>query len=525
MVKDGVVLEEQKKGVNEAGFVTDENRVPLDLMNDLRRILMNNGIRDKRESIIELFEYEDPANWQRLNEILAQADVTPSKRKMVVDLWRRRTSDLDEATYEEQEQEDDGYVGYGGDMRDDRQAKKKRSPMAITPDDMANWQPGDYMKWAMDAQKYISNQQMMMGMLNKMFGSMGVGMDMGMGGGGNANARVPPELQAKLNRLEQLEEESRFQKAMEPILKRLDYMRAENEDKKPKADPMTEIKEMAVTMRLMETIGSKEGAEVLRMQMDERLEKMRLESQKSLEETRMRMEGMREQNSQLQLKSIQTEMGAKIDMMKQAYDIASQSKKEDLLSTITKAKEINEALKTITGDTKTPDDKKMEAIGSIIDNATKTLSPVLQTLAQNIGQPKPAAGPGNRMPSQMRGMQGQMQQPSGSIALPPLMPGQRAVAQCTAQGCTADIDVDPNKPIAQCLNCGASYHVTKQQQAITPVSQPQSPEALQQKRYQLLDLPREELDEAARQLNLVPEQHHTKEELVEALLRNRFGAA
>lgn len=509
ILRPGVVLEETGRTVNADGYVVDDvTKRPIDTYNVLRRILTNNGIRDKRESIVELFEYEDPRDINALDRILAMADVTKSKRQMVVSLWKHYVdSSTSEEGDEDMDESSETWMGMGSPIS----TKKKKSinPLTANPDEMVNWGPVEWGKFLMTTQRWAQAQKMQQQILNTVFTQMGFGSDGGGGSGGQGG--LPADVRAKLDRLSQLEDEKKFKDVIDPLVKEIRYLRAEKEDAERsgrKTSAIEEIKEFAMTQKLMETIGSKEGADIMRIQMEERLEKLRLNTEKDTKEAQLKAEQLARDNQQLQLKALQVEMGSKIDMLKQAAELATKSKADDLVETMKKAQEVVNTMKTFTG-ADDAEDKKMKAIAEIISTTANTLRPVLTEVAKNIGGPRPQMGPGA------------MQQHPSNIP-------NKVLVKCQTPGCGIDFEVDsktldPNNPIVQCPNCNSQYTLQRQnappQGTQQPVRYRLSEQEVQAQKTYFKGLPRMELDRIAATMGMKPENYPSSDMLVEDMMK------
>lgn len=494
-LQEGTTLEENTMMINDDGYNVPSQNKPIEQMNALRRILTNNGIRDRREAIVELFEYENIEDIDALDRILAMSDIAQNKRKFVVSLWEKYINSL---------------TGGSVDDKGTKQsAGKKKGIMDIGPDEMMNWGPAEYANYYMDLQKFNQARNMQMRMFDQMFGGITGGGETG------AKAKVDPEVQAKLDRLRAFEEQERLNKMMEPVVKELRYLRAEQEEKKEvKKSPIEDIKELAMMKQMMETLGSKEGAEVLRMQMDERIEKMRIEAQRETDRLRIDSEKAKEETRRLEIKNVETSMGAKIENLKSALELASATKKDDLMTTIKQAQEITMAMKNLTGDVETPEDKKMKMIAGVIDSAVQTMKPVVTEMARNMGNKGQVAPPQYGQPSGY--------QPQG-YGMSPSQQGQFVVTKCPTVGCGFEFNVDVTKDSAECPNCHTRYNVQPMAPPMVSGGMPSMGAgqiSSNQRKNVLRQLPREELDAAARQMGLTPELFTSTDSLIDEMLRS-----
>jgi hypothetical protein len=478
---------------------------PIDEMDALRRILFNNGVRDRRESIIELFEYEDPKNYEALKKILAMAEVSPRKQDLIVSLWSRYMDQMEGKPTDSVTSE-----------KEDIRKKLAKNPMDIRAGDMIDWTAADYGTYMLQMQKYMQAQQMQTKMLEQMFTSMGMSES-------RPNSKIPPEVQAQLDRLKTYEEQERMKQVIEPIVKELRYMRAEQDEKKGTKSPFEDMVEMAKMKQMMESLNSKEGAEMFRLQMEERLEKLRMEQQREMRDAQAKQELLKNDNQVLQLKTMEAAFGAKLDIVKAQLDVANTTKKDDLLSTLKQAQEITAAMKGLTGDQETPEDKKMRAISDIISSAAETLKPVAAAIGEGMMN-KNRMGPQQQMP-QNYGPPQRYAPPTANIPFVP--PGKSVIATCPTEGCGAEFQIDPTMPDCECPNCHTHYNV---QPMRGPAPSPgpgmpslgSNPGNMMARKQALLGLPDQELAAAAIQLNINPMMYQSKEQLVDEMLKARF---
>lgn len=569
ILREGTALEGSIKVTNGGGYTVEEG-TPIDLMNTLRRILTNSGVRDKRENVVELFEYEDPRDIAALDRILAMADVTISKRKMIVSLWRNQM--VAQGTQYEEDGSPSGIYG-------DSKKKPQANPMSARPEDMIDWGPGDWMQQMLTMKKMASALNMQAKMMEMFFGDSG--NSAGGMGGGSSNAKLPADVQERLRKAEALEAEvermreaERFQKQMEPVLSELRAIRSEREtvdtknpkiaaleaelDKikeaerrqkemepllreirtlramqeeaeekrgSPQKTPMEEFKEFSMMQAMMKSMGNPEAAEMFRAKADERIAMMKMEQEKEARMFQMEQERMRNENHTLQLQNVKTDMQAQLTIMQNQAALANRSKSDDLVSTIKQAQEVTQALKSIGGTTEpveSSDDKKMKAIGDIISSATQTMAPVLKELAKGMG----SKGGGQQM-----GQPG-MQAPNyGGQQMPPVPrnQGNKNLVSAQCSRCGNDFEADLSKPSATCSTCGATYQLSSQEPtaqapaaarpAPRPAPQASSGDTLMKKRQQLLSMDMSTLFEAANTMGVDTSTFESKEEIVEAMLR------
>lgn len=491
ILKEGTELDDgEVSEINSEGYRVPAEKKPIDMMNMLRRILTNNGVRDRRESIVELFEYEDIGDLDALKQILAMAEVSPRKQEMIVSLWAKNIAQLEGKKV-------DNTIGPDAVKR-----KLEKNPMDIKPGETMDWSANDWGTYMMQMRKYMDAQQMQQTMLKQMM--------QGYGGDDRPSARIPPEVQAQLDRLKAYEEQEKLNKVIEPLIKEIRYMRAEQDEKKAPKSPFEDLVEMAKMRQMMESLNSKEGAEFMRLQMEERLEKLRIEQQREIRDAQIKQEGLKNENQVLQLRAMEAAFGAKLDTLKTQLDVANTTKKDDLLTTLKQAQEITAAMKGLTGDQESPEDKKMKAISEIIQSAAETLKPVAAAMADGMMNKRAGGAPPGYAPPPQYG---------------PPMGGRQAPGRVSMScpNCNNVMSVDPTASHCECGQCHTEYNI----QPAVPASPPPMPSLgsnpgnSEARRQALIKLPDQELAAAAIQLNLNPSLYTNKEQLVDDMLRAR----
>jgi hypothetical protein len=505
------------------GFMADARDITnqVDVYQQLRVILDSFQVRDIREAIVDSFASEDnPGDIRRLRALLVGFGIQPSRVNLIVDRWARYMENIGEAVDDvEQEQ---------------KQKERKGNPLKANLDDMADWGPGEWMNFRLEMQK----RQMAMNMMTKMMDGMGMSsMDasaMGVNAPGN-QAQIPRDVQMRLDRLAQYEERDKLKEALDPVMRQLTNLRADVEDTRlkneqaPKKDSMAELMEMVKMQTLLANIGPGKGkdADVLRVQMEERIENKKMQMEKEYRELQAKLEAEKAANHTLEMRNIQVAMDAKIDNLKTLNEIATRDKGQDLESVINNALRMKETLAKFTGtaDTETDDDKKMKNIMGAIQGTVETLSPAIDKMAsgflisqQRNAQPA-ARGPPPPGPPQARSM------PTG-MAPPPRNPT-KSLARCTAEGCGREFEVDPSMPTAQCPGCYTVYDIgtgPKGPQEGHPSSSHSSAPVgdMGAKKDTLLRMDRASLEEVARGEGIDPEQYPTHEMLVDAMMGNAY---
>jgi hypothetical protein len=507
---EGAVLELPKPIVIEGGFVVDGRRSP-DIYNQMRIILDQNGILDARESIMDDFVYQDPTDIKNLSIRLAQFGLPPNKINIIINSWKR-------------------YMQSVGMMTQTDEAEKPKKPtidpLKATPADMSGWGIAEWMQYGMEIRRQKQAMEMQERMMKQVFGDSDEGMSMlGLGSPRSTGGRVPPEVQAQLDELKQYKERDKLKEVMDPLWKEIRALRGDMADtmenkNQPKKDSMADLVEMFKMKTMLSSLGTPEGnesAEKLRIAMEERVEKKRMEMQQEMNKLQLAMEQAKEEKHSLELKNLQTEMGAKIDTMKTLNEIANKDKAQDLEEVIAKAQRIQNMMKTLGGDTETDDDKKMKMIMGTLQGTVETLKGPIGDLAKGfmIGQQAKAQSVG------MGGGQApQGQYPSAPPGQrpPPRGTAKRTMATCPNPNCKADFEVDMNRPQAECPGCHSVYNIGGQQQDQgAPMGDANA------KRRTLMGMDRSALEDVARGDGIDPDQYPSQDSLVDAMLGNSYN--
>ena len=523
-LRDGEDYVPMKNELDPYGFmVPSEAARPLSQMGTLRRILENNGIKTSRETIVELFERKDPRDLNALAKILGLADIGPGKRGLILEAWKAYIEQSGGGTIETTPVQDDPY-DFGG------KKPPRRNPLQMSPDEMVDFTPMDWAKYAMDMRKLANATKMQQMAQEQIYEQLGLGIAPMGGGGGATTAKVPPEIQAKLDRLTQLEEDERLQKRMEPFIAE---MRKLQETKKGGSfGGIEDIREFALTTKLLESMGADKGAELLRTNLESKLQQQKIEADKEIKQTQMQMEQARDQNRVAEIKVMEANMKSEIQRLQTLYEVANTEKKKDLVQTINEAKAIVDTMKGITGnDAASAEKDKMDALVNIANSAMATMKPVLGEIARNWGGG--GRGPGGPGPGQSA--YAQQQNPQGPV-----------MAHCTTPNCGNDFVVDPSKKQAQCPKCQTIYDIEPtpgsappappprnlppqpqqaqqwQQQPLPSLGGRQEMNSIQQRRQALLGMDRRELDAAAQTMGINPSLYNTSEALVEEMLAHAF---
>ena len=494
------------------GYMADARdiNVSVDIYTQLRNILDSFGVADIREGIVDSFASEDnPTDIKRLKVLLTQAAVQPSRVNMIIDRWARYMTNIGMAVEEVEEEQ--------------KKRESKGNPLKASFDDMANWGPGEWMQFNQQMQK----QAMAMKMYNMMTQNMMAGMGFS---GGDMNAmgvpssqpqQLPREIQIQLDELKQFRERDKLKEALDPVMRTLNNLRADFEDTKqaaPKKDSMADLMDMVKMQQLLKTMGPQhdKDADVMRVQMEERIETKKMQMEKEYRELALRMEAAKEANHQLEMRNIQTEMSAKIDNLKTLNEVASRDKGQDLESVINNALRVQETLKKLQGDNETDDDKKMKTIMGAIQGTIESVAPSIDKMATGYMLSQQAKAAGARGPAGPP--PGRSNVPSGMGQRPPAPQNARPLAKCTNPECNREFEVDPNSPTAQCPGCYTVYNIGQGPQGGRQGPSQAPMGDTNAKRQTLLRMDRSALEEVARGDGIDPDQYPTHEMLVDAMM-------
>jgi len=420
-VPDGTDVEERTvdDGVETGGFITS-NTPPVDEYSALRQIMDNNGLNRSRESTISLFQHYDPEDTDALEEILKKQNITPSKRRMVVETYRANLGlgPTEDEEMEEKEKEEKS-----------RKAAMPKDPTSMTPAEIMSMTPQELMVWKQDLAKYqqaLQFQQQAMGMVYGTvsgFGSM-PGM---MPGYGQQQQTVPKEIQDALKELQELKEERRMQQMMQPVLQQMQAIQQQLvQSPAQKKDEFDDIYKKAMTFKMLDGLGGGKEIEQLRQEANERMERLRMENDRQ-----------KDMNSQLQIAAMKEIMGGKISQLENMLRNQA-TPKEALTKTINEALELQQTLQSLKGENANAanaEEKKMMALTDLVGKVTTNLQPVFMELAKGAGK-----GGQRSVPSS------QIEQELGP---------DETTFPCSK--CGATITVKGNPRSVACHACGAVY--------------------------------------------------------------------
>jgi len=418
---DGTDVEERTvdDGVETGGFITS-NVPPLDEYSALRQIMDNNGLNRSRESTISLFQHYDPEDTDALEDILKKQNITPSKRRMVIETYRANLGlgPTEDEEMEEKEKEEKS-----------RKATMPKDPTSMTPAEIMSMTPQELMVWKQDLAKYqqaLLFQQQAMGMV---YGTVsGFGAPGMMPGYGQQQQAVPKEIQEALKELQELKEERRMQQMMQPVLQQMQAIQQQlTQAPAQKKDEFDDIYKKAMTFKMLDGLGGGKEIEQLRQEANERMERLRMENDKQ-----------KDMNSQLQIAALKEVMGGKINQLESMLRNQA-TPKEALTKTINEAVELQQTLQSLKGENTTAasaEEKKMMALTDLVGKVTSNLQPVFMELAKGAGK-------------------GGQRAASSSPMVEPEAEADGSSFPCSK--CGAKIPVVGNPRVVTCPSCGAAY--------------------------------------------------------------------
>lgn len=525
---EGAVVDPPQPITLPGGFMGDMRDISaeVDVYQQLRNILDSFQVRDIREAIVDSFASgENPADVKRLKVLLTGFGVQPSRVNLIVDRWARYMDSIGMAVEDVEEEQ--------------RQKERKSNPLKANYEDMANWGPGQWAEYQMQMQKQAMGMKIQFMMMKNMMKSMDMSdMDMNsMGvnvpGAQQSSGQLPRDIQLRLERLDQYEQRDKLKEAIDPVMRAVQNLRADFDDTRqkaeqaPKKDSMAELMDMVKMQALLKNMGGHDkDAEVMRVQMEERIENKRMQQEKDLRELQMKMEAAKQENHALEMRNIQTQMEAKIDNLKTLNEIAARDKGQDLESVINNALRVQDTLKKLQGDNDSDDDKKMKNIMGTVQGLAESFSPAIDKMAQGflMNQQAKAQQVAPRMPSAV---------PAGRASLgggPPMSgmgqpgrpappPTSRKLATCTHEGCGIEFEINGTSNQAECPGCHTVYDIGYDAGQGRPSNGAPAGNTMA-KKDTLMKMDRPTLDEYARAQGIEPDQFPTHEMLVNALMGN-----
>ncbi len=511
---------------------------PIDIMHNLRIILANNGVARQREAIIELFREYPPDDMEGLERILDNAGIPVNKKELIMETWGRKMRVIPRSS---------GYV-----VPSARQEPKPVNPLTMTPADIMD-NPAKMMEWATAMQKYAMTQQMMMQMMQNIMPGMSMN-PMGQMKPADGHATLPPEVQAQLNELREMKEQSRQRDAMREFLKPMveeikdirrvvDGRSDGNGAKAPKTlmDYIAEIK-------MLEALGDngRQAADQLRMQMEEKMELARMERDKEMRQFDVQKENLRNQLSQAQIDGIKASFVSQVERLQDMLrEKETKGSRETIMSAIKEAQEMKQVIDQLGGAKSAEEDKKMEMYSEIIKAAAQVIAPVGQMLMQGVnGQPPRGPMPPVARPSPPR--------PSAPAPPPADGSGETWQFKCPKEGCGAEQTVVGTPDTLVCPACRSEF---RNREAPAPSSMMGAGGALgsetpmsimgqadsglkgmfpptlggevphdvvEARKAELMEYPQDSLEAIARQMGYDPSRYPTKDMLVEEIVRSRY---
>ena len=421
-IDDDVDTENDTPIMDRTGQFDDNSAVPIDVFAGLRRILDNNGLNHLREGIINMFQSYDTDNLGALEEILRDYNITPKKIKIVIKTYRANLGmkPMEDETVEEKEEK--------------LKKEMPKDPTAISTTEIMSMSPGELIQWQATLGKYKAALEFQSSAYQTMFGGVG-----GYGGGqpGAASQAQSADMQRMRDELNAMKEEKRMATVMQPILDSLKELKT-HQVQEPKKNSFDDLKEMVLTMKLLDGMGSGKEANVIRA-----------EGEKHIKELQMNYEKQKDANQQLQIDSMKQILGNKIGDLEQML-LTRSTPKDELLKNLAQAQEINTTLARMRGEApeQTAEDKKLKTMSDTVQGVINTVQPVMLELAKNMG----------------RGGQNPKGQPRMSVqgqgAVPSEHPNEVVGItkfQCTNPECGKMIEVGGHPSMIHCPHCDQTY--------------------------------------------------------------------
>lgn len=487
--------------IGENEFQTNEPIRAVDPLNILRTILDNNGWTYKKESIMNLFSNYDMADLPELYDILKMSGMKPTTREMVMKTYAAAL-ELDWPPEKEEEEEK---------VKKSTGMKAYRNPMDISPEEIAQMSDGQRMQYQNDLMKHAAAMKWQREQMNMVWQSMGMASP---GMGGSAPGQRDPETEAMLKEYRDMKEQEKLQKMLSPMARRLEELTDIVGGKKGNSN-FEDIKEMALTMKLLETLGTGKETESLRAMAEQRMQELRNQQAQQQAQAQQALEAIKSQNIALQMKSIQDQMGTQLAVVQQQLTNANMNK-QTVLSNVQEMIALQQALTQLqTGQVPlTPEErreeKRYQATTEMVKSIATGAQPLLEKVAENLTGKNP---------------------PTPVNAAPPMAQAQttaRPTSTFPCQNCGKPISVVGNPPIVTCTSCGQVHKEgggNEPQERVLPEPyisgagerEPTEEEIIEE----LVMQPRDILNKIAIENNIDPGLYDNKQSLAEVLAKVR----
>jgi uncharacterized Zn finger protein (UPF0148 family) len=478
-------------------------------MNVLKAILDNFGLTARKNAIVNLFSNYQMDDVVALERILRESGfVKPNVKSLILETYAKNL----------------GIKVKGDDVEEEEiQIKGKkttiRDPTAMSPAEIAAMSPGELAMWQADLNRYGQALMFQQKAMSTMYGNLG---GFGTMAPGVATGALPPEVQQALNELKEIKERDKMREMISPLARRLDDLTEMMQGGAKKGgSSFDDLKEYAMTMKMLETLGSDKNSQSVQQMAEQRLEVMRQETARIQAQQNAQISGLRDQATALQIKNIQDAMAGQMAVLQNQLQNANTSK-QTLVQSVQEMLGLQKALSQLTTgqEPETPEERKAKSTEKMIESVMTGVSPALTKLAEGFGAaktPNMAMAPVNGIPL------GQNVENVGED-----------MHQMVCTKCGKPFPFAGNPPMLQCPNCGMQY---KQQGKMD--EPPANPNAPMSDVYvsgpkpgnkeptddeivkELTMMPREQLDQLASDRGIDPDMYPNKIELSKAIARLR----
>jgi len=505
-VPDDVIIEETQE--KEDTFVTNEPEQAADPMNVLRSVLDIYRMPYQKEAIVQLFSNYNMEDLDHLDEILLKNGIKPNTRDLILETYAHA---LGIKVKEEPTGNQPGAQKLAAPFRD---------PMTITPEEIATMTFGQKMKYQQDLRQYVEalkfqreSMELIMGPLSPTTGKQG-------------GSALSAEDQAMLKQAKEVLDREQRQKEMAPLYRRMDEMAdmfQQSGANKKGTTGFEDLKEYAMTMKMLETMGSSKEAESIRHEAEQRMQAIQAQTQQQMMAQQQQAEQLRQANIALQIQSLQNQSNAQIALLQQQIQTQS-GNKETLVGELERIQQVQAKLQQFaTGQPpETAEDKKNKAVGGMVQSIMQGVSPALTAFVSGMGKGG-AAAPGGPGPS------------GGDLVIDPMGP---TGVQFPCTKCGNIVRAAGNPPVVVCPSCGTEYRAknqaaaSSQQAPLTPppanrpfmvepsVSSNREPTEAEIIAA-LMDAPDDVLYQKAEQRGIDPTMFNDKMSLVQAIAKMR----
>lgn len=494
---------------------------PIDLLDNLRQILINNGAGRQREAIIDLFRYYDPSDIDALDGILMNSNIAVNKRKLIIDSWKKRMNIM----------EPENNNGNGK-----RAQAPYMDPTQVTPNDMTKMMsnPMMMMQWMRDVQMNAQMTKFMMKVFEESYGDM-------WGSGNKENGgqqKLPPDVQRIVDEWREMKERDKLRDFAKPLVEEIRDLRRELEEVKRKpADDGGDIEKMVTKIKMLEMLGANKQAEEMRLRMEEKMELARLDRDKAAREFDVQREALRNEATKANYDALRTMFESKVERLQESLrEKETTSSRDTVMRTIQEAKEIKAAMDELGGSRNedAAEERKMALYGEVIKAASTAFGVLGSAMNQNQAGPPVMQRPTNPVAAQVS-----------------VEPNETWTFTCPTEGCGRETAVTGTPTKIVCPGCHKVF-VNRDAASPPPVAASPPPlpnpeptpvesigtfsgglgtppldtsvpmDIVAQRRAELEMLSREELDSIATAMGFDPGLYPNKTMLAEEIVRARY---